>query len=210
MCVGPPPPSPFSNLPVCALCRPLPFPAGPDTPPPLSVWSEMTSDEAISRFVASGIAAHTLVRKGGVLQSDFSWLAGLEVRPGYEGYGALAKFDRTNMTLLSITVKGEELTPASPDWAHAKWLYKSSALVGITLRDHLVGIHLLAGLSLPLLLLLSSSSLSCLVPCAVPPSSSRLHCLTLLMPLPFCIPHSRSACTLPLAPRSQRVDGCCC
>ncbi len=56
---------------------------GPDAPPPLSVWPELVSDEAISKLCFAGLAAHTLFRGAdGALHSDFLWLSGLPTRPG--------------------------------------------------------------------------------------------------------------------------------
>jgi hypothetical protein len=62
----------------------------------------------------------------------------------YEGYGAKATFNDQG-TLVGLTTSGGQvLAPGSPSWEHTKWIFKSSVLVGVTLRDHLVSIHLLA------------------------------------------------------------------
>jgi hypothetical protein len=33
------------------------------------------------------------------------------------------------------------VTPDMKEWSHAKWVWKCSVLVGVTLKDHLVGVH---------------------------------------------------------------------
>ena len=55
-------------------------------------WTEMSSDDAMSRFCFSGIAAHHTRRvesradEGITYVTDFSWLEGLEVRTSLEKY----------------------------------------------------------------------------------------------------------------------------
>lgn len=113
----------------------------------LTPWSELRSDEAISQFAFAGLAAHRLEKidndnDGAVYKSDWTWLHGLELRPGHEAYGAAAYFD-ANATLRKIywSHGGEIVRPGDPEWNHAKWAYKASVMVGATLRDHLVGLH---------------------------------------------------------------------
>lgn len=45
-------------------------------------------------------------------------------------------------TILPVILQGEAYQPGSAGWTHAKWVFKSSALVGVTLRDRAVGIHM--------------------------------------------------------------------
>jgi hypothetical protein len=75
--------------------------------------------------------------------SDFSWLSQFEVRPDYERYGAIAFFDQYQ-TLIGIMVQnGSLVLTFDPEWEHAKWVWKCSMIVGITVKVHLVEIHLL-------------------------------------------------------------------
>ena len=115
-------------------------------------WKEMISDHAISRWAFAGLAAHRLQRLPGAtnasttaFQSDWSWLHAFDVRPGFERYGATAYFDAEG-TLTSIFWSHGNVTvkPGDRLWPHAKWAFKCSVLVGVTLRDHLTGVHLLA------------------------------------------------------------------
>jgi hypothetical protein len=109
------------------------------------VCVSFVSDEALSRLCFAGLAAHTLHRgPDGALHSDFLWLSGLPTRPGFEAYGARATFNDSGVLVGMTTNAGEALAPGDPGWDHAKWVFKASALVGVTLRDHLVGLHLLA------------------------------------------------------------------
>ena len=121
-------------------------------------WDEMTSDFAIKRFAFAGVAAHTTekTRTPGdmvhgepiVYKSDFSFLEPLNVRSGFERYGAIAYFGG-NGTLLKLYWShgrrnitrpgtageaascaaegqcGDDEAGSQREWAHAKWAYKS-------------------------------------------------------------------------------------
>ena len=120
----------------------------------LHPWEELTSDEAISHFTFAGLAAHRLRKvaptagtsgDGIAFVNDWSWLHPLEHRAGYERYGAAAYFD-SNATLVKIywDTAGKDIYPGDADWEHAKWVYKSTVLVGTTVKDHLLGVHFMA------------------------------------------------------------------
>lgn len=66
-----------------------------------------TSDESLSKFILSGIAAHTVVMNAtaGALTSDFSWMERLETRAPFEGYGGKAFLNATTGDLLYITLR---------------------------------------------------------------------------------------------------------
>ena len=119
-------------------------------------WAEMTSDGALSQWAFAGLAAHAIkAHRGGKVVSgvavkyevDFTWMSAFAIRPGFEHYGAAAYFsaDRTLwMVRWSHGVAGPdglEVTPDMSEWEHAKWVWKCSVLVGVTLKDHLVGVH---------------------------------------------------------------------
>ncbi len=142
-------------------------------PPSLIPWFDMTSDLAMSKFAFNGLAAQNMKRvtqadrrvwnelPGSPSESfisraeymaDYTWMSGLEVRAGYEPYGANAIFDAEG-TILGIVwsnapskvslAEGAWISPESVFWNRAKFVWRSSAVVGVTLADHLVGVHLL-------------------------------------------------------------------
>jgi len=116
----------------------------------LTPWQEMRSDKAISRFAFAGLAAHRTQRigdgKGKVAyKNDWTWLYDLEVRPGFERYGAAAYFSEDAELVKIFWSHGDrEVYPNDHEWEHAKWAYKCSVIAGVTLKDHLVGIHFMA------------------------------------------------------------------
>jgi Ca2+-binding EF-hand superfamily protein len=109
-------------------------------------WPEMESDLAITRFSFAGIAAHNTerVEDGGeiVYRNAWDWLYSYELRPGFEPYGVNAYFN-SNGELIQMywAEQRRNLTRGDPDWEHVKWAYKVSVLTGVTVRDHLVGVH---------------------------------------------------------------------
>eukprot|EP00928_Gymnodinium_smaydae_P020363 TRINITY_DN17870_c0_g2_i1.p1 TRINITY_DN17870_c0_g2~~TRINITY_DN17870_c0_g2_i1.p1 ORF type:complete len:1433 (-),score=358.29 TRINITY_DN17870_c0_g2_i1:61-4269(-) len=122
----------------------------------LTPWEELRSDESISRFAFAGLAAHCLeavaadswysyVTGDIAFKSDWDWMSGFEVRPGFEKYGAIAYFSRNGyLKKIYWSHGGRNVTPGDADWEHAKWAYKCTVIAGATLRDHLVGLHFVA------------------------------------------------------------------
>ena len=117
----------------------------------------MTSDFAIQRWAFAGLAAHKteklqeiyldpVTNNQIVYQNDWSWMVDLETRDGFENYGATVYFDE-NKKLVQIYYAGvgKNITKTMvEEWEHAKWVFKCSAISGVTLRDHLVGLHFMA------------------------------------------------------------------
>jgi hypothetical protein len=117
--------------------------------------TNVTSDEAIEYLATAGLAAHHLracsehCERDAAFLVDYTMFSRAPVRVGYEGYGAIAYFNRAmklthincshcggaNMSL--IVAPGDEL------WLHAKWVFRVSMLVTCTIKDHLVGVHLM-------------------------------------------------------------------
>jgi hypothetical protein len=115
----------------------------------------VTSDEAIEYLATAGLAAHHLracserCERDAAFSVDYTIFSRAPVRTGYEGYGAIAYFNSAmklthincshcggaNMSL--IVAPGDEL------WQHAKWVFRVSMLVTCTIKDHLVGVHLM-------------------------------------------------------------------
>mmetsp|Transcript_18325 Transcript_18325/g.51595 ORF Transcript_18325/g.51595 Transcript_18325/m.51595 type:complete len:900 (+) Transcript_18325:2459-5158(+) len=81
---------------------------------------------------------------GSTFVSDFTWMCTLGVRPGFERYGAAAYFNEHAQLIAIWWSHGQAmLTQVDGErWIHAAWAYRCSALTGVTLRDHLVGTHL--------------------------------------------------------------------
>jgi len=126
-------------------------------------WTEMKSEFAIERWCFSGIAAHAtkklnaiyidpMTHKHILYQNDWSWMVVLETRDGFERYGATAYFNEQRKLVQILYANGGVEPPIGrnitidmdEDWKHAKWVFKCSAISGVTLRDHLVGLHFMA------------------------------------------------------------------
>lgn len=136
-------------------------------------WTNVTSDETLSRFMFAGMGinnvkpsqAGTAARKAveeqgyrvpaaAAFVSDFAYMRLLDVRPGFENYGAIAFYDK-QATLIEITWCGwksanggksqhKDVRPGDKEWEHAKWAFKSTAFVAMTADDHLVKLHLIS------------------------------------------------------------------
>jgi len=126
-------------------------------------WKDKLSDEALTRFCLHGLGAHRVqVEK----QEDgtelyvvrTNALAALPVRKGFARYGGDAYFDK-DWKPVKIVDAGREDTsgdssrngqPSQPvvtlvhseHWAEAKFRFRSSLAVLVTLVDHLYAIHL--------------------------------------------------------------------
>ena len=117
-------------------------------PRPVMDWSKIdkTSDEAVSAMCFAGMAAPRVIRlsndtdpDGAVFMVDFSEMVGLDTRPGYGRYGATAFFDaRQKLVRIRWLEHSINVRPGHKHWNHAKWVFKCSALVGITAVEHLM------------------------------------------------------------------------
>lgn len=125
----------------------------------LVTWVEMKSDDAIRRWAFAGLTAHATKKlsnpeidpttgKTIAYVNDWSWLNKYNVRPGFERYGATAYFnDKQQLVQIYYPNEKKNVTKenSSPDlWEHSKWVYKCSGITGVTLKDHLVGLHFMA------------------------------------------------------------------
>jgi hypothetical protein len=121
------------------------------------VWTDKLSDLALTRFCLYGIGAHRVdvaVDRGisyYVVRTNV--LSSLPVRKGFARYGGDAYFDmdwrpvkiiddgygplREDGTHCSVETK-----PGDPRWEEAKFRFRSSLSVLVTLVDHLYGVHL--------------------------------------------------------------------
>jgi hypothetical protein len=124
------------------------LPLGTYVARPYHHWDEMRSDAAMSRLAFAGLGAWRLRPhvpapgdpEGASWEIDLSWLEAYEVRAGFERYGARALFGPDHRPL-AIRRGGAWSRPGEPGWAHAKWAWRCSLLVGGTIADHLVGTH---------------------------------------------------------------------
>jgi hypothetical protein len=115
----------------------------------------VTSDDAIGRLAMVGLAAHHLracrhnCDADAEFEVDYTDFSSMPVRQGYEGYGAIAYFSRTiQVTRIHCSHCGGPnvsmmLKPGDELWEHAKWVFKVSMLLTCTIKDHLVGTHLM-------------------------------------------------------------------
>lgn len=121
------------------------------------------SDEVMSAMAFAGLAAHRLIKVGSqaylelapaiqkqavdcnaTFLSDFTWMEGLETRIGFERYGAVMYFNAEGTLLEGYWCAGRiRVHRGDENWEHAKLAWRSSVVVGVTLVDHLTGIHMM-------------------------------------------------------------------
>ena len=121
---------------------------------PYHYWEEMSSDAAMSRLAFAGLGALRLMPyarqegdpalPGAAWQHDLGFLSRYAVRPGFERYGARAVFDEAQEPI-ALCRESVWHRPGDAGWAHAKWAWRCSLMVGTTVVDHLVGVHWLIG-----------------------------------------------------------------
>jgi hypothetical protein len=118
-------------------------------PEPVGDWDgvDVTSDATIAQMCFAGMAGSrvtTMLEKdefGSRFKVDFSELAALPVREGFERFGATAFFN-AKQEVTRIRWKSVDVVPGHPHWEHAKWVFRCSALLGITATEHLMESHL--------------------------------------------------------------------
>jgi hypothetical protein len=115
----------------------------------------VTSDEAIEYLATAGLAAHHLracnerCERSAAFLVDYTLFSRAPVRIGYEGYGAIAYFNSAmKLTHIHCSHCGGANTslivaPGDELWQHAKWVFRVSMLITCTIKDHLVGTHLM-------------------------------------------------------------------
>jgi len=114
------------------------------------------SDEALEWWATSGYGAIELkqltgktAEKEGIGQrsacfvSSYEFLNDLAVRPGLATYGGAAYLDKDGK-ILKIKLRGEDIFPGeTQSWKQAKFAYRSSSFMWVTLYHHLIYTHLL-------------------------------------------------------------------
>ncbi len=93
--------------------------------------------------MADSLQAHALALRAGFVV-DFSFMFNLDVRDGFERFGATAYFDAEGAPLgIYWCAKGGLVFPGQgKEWEHAKFVWRSSVVTGVTAVDHLVGLHM--------------------------------------------------------------------
>eukprot|EP00930_Biecheleria_cincta_P065651 TRINITY_DN514_c0_g1_i6.p1 TRINITY_DN514_c0_g1~~TRINITY_DN514_c0_g1_i6.p1 ORF type:complete len:703 (-),score=106.92 TRINITY_DN514_c0_g1_i6:176-2155(-) len=119
-------------------------------PPIYQEWPDKQSDVALTRFCKDGLGAHRveLAVEDGVkyyvLRTNA--IASLPVRDGFANYGGDAYFGMNwNPVKIVDAGLGKSLVttrPGDAGWAEAKFRFRSSMSVIVTVCDHLYGIHL--------------------------------------------------------------------
>ncbi len=127
---------------------------------PYHYWAEMTSDSAMSRLAFAGLGGYrTTLLKASPGEDprlttarwvcDYSYLGNYKVRAGFEVYGAKALFDAQQRPCAIWWCHGKcWIFAGDLDWAHAKWAWRCSMMVGSTVTDHLVFVHWIMGNSI--------------------------------------------------------------
>ena len=111
-------------------------------------WADPTGDRALALLCTQGIAAHLLERGAdpGTWQVDLRFLSRYAVRPGFLRYGARVVFEGASADKLvprSITWARGTHTPADAEWEAAKFAFRATVAVSVTIRDHAVRVHFL-------------------------------------------------------------------
>jgi hypothetical protein len=127
--------------------------SGHAMPPPLTNWSglDVASDAALAHMVFCGAAGWRLRAQprdadGAVWSVDFAELAEFRVRPDFERFGATAFFDADRRPVrIHWAARALDVRPGDAAWPHAKFVWRSSVVVGITVTEHLIGNHLVIG-----------------------------------------------------------------
>ncbi len=105
-------------------------------------WGDPTTDAALARFVAQGLAAHRVERRQEDLVVDLEHLLDYEVRPGFARYGAKLVMDQ-RFRPLRIERGGHSYAPGHKQWELAKLWFRSAVALEVTVRDHAVQCHLM-------------------------------------------------------------------
>ena len=112
-------------------------------------WQDTTSDQAMSLLAFQGLGAHRLERINGdpdaAYMVDLSWMIAFPVREEFERYGACAFFDHNRQLVRIYTAYNDKTHyPGDQTWKTAKWCWRCSLFVGVTVTDHLGSVHYLA------------------------------------------------------------------
>ena len=112
-----------------------------------AIIDELGSSSASATATTNTSSSSTIAKDDAAAErwvADFSELVGLETRPGYERFGAAAYFDaEQRLVRIRWSMYSLDVRPGDAQWAHAKWVWRCSALMGITASEHLLMNHLI-------------------------------------------------------------------
>ena len=119
-------------------------------PPPPVRWANVDSDRTVALMAFQGLGAHRLEPldsdpEEAAYAVDMTWMSAFAVRPGLEPYGACAYFG-ADRTLMRVYTSHDDRThhPGDDSWNDAKWRWRCALFAGVTIADHLGGVHFLA------------------------------------------------------------------
>lgn len=148
-------PTPWKNLEEGA--KAMKIAGSKHLPEPVTEWDgvDVTSDDTIAHMCFAGLAGSRveMVEPGSepaktnktiYFKADFGFMGGLGTREGYEQFGAIAYFGESlDLVKIYWSHAGMDVYPDSPHWNHVKWVFRCSALVGITAVEHLLENHMI-------------------------------------------------------------------
>jgi len=118
-------------------------------------WTEFESNRAFSMIAFEGLGMYYLsgmpatastlhpAVDGAVCQIDLSFLAAFGTRPPYEKYGCIAYFSLAKEPLaIYWCLENRLVLPDDPAWSHVKLVFRSSLAAAVTVKDHLLNVHL--------------------------------------------------------------------
>ncbi len=132
-----------------------------DLPLPNIVYTDMLSDDAMTRLAFAGCACHYTHRIGEGWQpgygtsdekclanaayvNDMTHLSTFRVRKPFERYGAAAYFDKDYKIIAIYWSHASRLIKKGESfWSHAKYVWRSSFFAHITICDHLIVTHMI-------------------------------------------------------------------
>ncbi|UJR18088.1 hypothetical protein I4U23_004988 [Adineta vaga] len=134
----------------------------PALPLPNIVYTDMFSDEAMSRLAFFGCACHYTQRIEGkwkpgfgipeqrsldnaaLYVNDMTVLSIFNVRKPFERYGAAAYFDKDFQLIAIYWCHANRLVEKDDQfWEHAKYVWRSSFFAYVTICDHLIVTHMI-------------------------------------------------------------------
>jgi hypothetical protein len=77
-----------------------------------------------------------------ILEIDLSFLSKYRTRDPFEKYGCIVYFNIKKEPIAIYWCHGQKFVyPNEEDWSHVKYVFRSSLITAITLKDHLVEVH---------------------------------------------------------------------
>lgn len=116
----------------------------PNLPKANVSWNDINSDETFGTFVLQGIGCHRLRKLEldgeAVFAIQLDHLSSVPVRQGMSQYGGDA-YVTTDGQPIKITLYGKDVFPGDDNWEEAKFIFRTSLLIYVTVTDHLGETH---------------------------------------------------------------------